>query len=433
MPEPVDGFLRHVLKSGLLSKEQLAETLRAVPDQATLADAQQLAQHLIRAGKLTRFQAHKLLQGATLGLRLGPYQLQTPIGKGGMGTVYLALDTRTGQHVAVKVLPPKRARAEERQLARFQREMAMSQRVSHTHLARTHEAGVSQGVYYIALEYIPGQSLHRLIGTSGPLSVPRAAKLFAEVAAALDHAHSKGLIHRDLKPSNIMITPNDHAKVLDLGLALMEGEAAEREVVGGKGYVVGSIDYMAPEQTEDPTKIDARADLYAVGCCLYFALTGKPPFPDGTHKDKANAHRTQQPVPLQWCNKGLPDGFAALVHKLLAKKPEDRLPSATALRKELLTWTAPEEAEVRPVEKEGDVAQQAAAAALEAAPPPTEPTGDSALFKAEPGAPEPTASLQELLDQDSKKDMRWIILAIAGFWAVVLLLLVLVLILSRGT
>src|SRR5207245_7697769 len=142
-----------------------------------------------------RFQAYKLLQGAALGLRLGPYHVQAPIGRGGMGAVYLARDTRSGQHVALKILPPKRARQQDRYLARFRREMEMSQRVRHPHLALTFEAGQTSGVHYIAMEFIPGLSLYRLVMRDGPLTVPRAAKLFVEVAAALAYAHRQGPIH----------------------------------------------------------------------------------------------------------------------------------------------------------------------------------------------------------------------------------------------
>src|SRR5438105_7103525 len=164
MAEAAEGFLKSVLRSGVLDKQELQDALRSLPRER-LDQPQELAKHLIQMGKLSRFQAHKLLTGATLGLRLGPYLIQTPLGRGGMGAVYLALDHRSGQHVAIKVLPPKRARAEERYLARFQREMELSQKVSHPHLAQTHEVGVSQGVYFIAMEYIPGMSLYRLVTT----------------------------------------------------------------------------------------------------------------------------------------------------------------------------------------------------------------------------------------------------------------------------
>src|SRR5262249_27503873 len=160
---------------------------------------------------------------------------------------YLARDTRGGEHVALKVLPPRRAREEVRQLARFLREKDLAQKVHHPHLAVTLEAGEANGIHYIPMEYIPGQNPYRPATRHGPLPPPRAARLFAEVASGLAAAHAAGLIHRDLKPSNIMVTPNDHGKLLDLGLAFMTGEEVEDvEVVGGKGYVVGSIDYMAP-------------------------------------------------------------------------------------------------------------------------------------------------------------------------------------------
>src|SRR5438270_147351 len=190
------------------------------PDQRHSVDV--LADHLVDTGKLSRFQADKLRQGMALGLVLGPFHVLTPLGKGGMGTVYLARDSRSQLLVALKVLPPKRAREEERLLARFQREMEMCRRVAHPHLAWAYEVGVCQGVYYIAMEYIPGQSLYRLVNDQGPLEIARAARLFSEVASALEHAHNQGLIHRDMKPSNIIITPHDHAKVLDLDLALVQ-------------------------------------------------------------------------------------------------------------------------------------------------------------------------------------------------------------------
>jgi serine/threonine protein kinase len=216
----VEGFLKTVLRSGLLDRGQLQEALRDVPKEQR-EDPQALADHLVRKGKLSRFQAGKLLGGSGKGLLLGHYQVLAPIGRGGMSTVYLARDERNGELMALKLLTPSRWRNREQLLARFQREMELSRRVAHPHLAWTHESGFVLGVYYIAMEYIPGKNLSRIVAESGPLKVPRAARLMAEVASALEHAHNQGLIHRDLKPSNIMITPNDHAKVLDLGLALM--------------------------------------------------------------------------------------------------------------------------------------------------------------------------------------------------------------------
>jgi serine/threonine protein kinase len=423
--QAAEDFLKKVLRSGLLNVEQLQSALRAVPKQFREAP-QDLAGQLIKLGKLSRFQAKKLLEGATVGLMLGPYQLRAPIGKGGMGFVFLARDTRTGEDRAIKVLPPKKAREEERYLARFQREMELSQRVRHPHVALTYEVGVAQNVYYIALEYIPGESLHRVIRRDGVLSVPRAARLFTEVCAGLEHAHSQGLVHRDLKPSNIMVTPNRHAKILDLGLALMEGEVAEDvEVIGGQGYVVGSMDYIAPEQTEDATGVDARADIYSMGCSLYFTLTGRPPFPGGKNRDKIRRHRQEEPEPLTRLNPAVPDSFAALVRKMMAKEPAKRFPSAFAAREDLLSWAVDEP--VLPLDLPSDKSYQDAVAKLEAAEA-TPEVGELIVIESDPAPAERLHAVGTLPGRDGPApiatgrpplDYWWIVLGLLGFWLVV--------------
>jgi eukaryotic-like serine/threonine-protein kinase len=368
-PSP-DSFLRTVLRSGILQREELQDALRSLPVELR-NDSDAVADHLVETGKLSRFQAEKLLQGMAVGLVLGPFHVLAPIGKGGMGTVYLARDSRCDTLVALKVLPPKRAREEERLLARFRREMEMCQRVAHPHLAWTYEVGVSQGCYYIALEYIPGKTLFRLVNEEGPLATPRAARLFTEVASALDHAHNQGLIHRDMKPSNIIITPHDHAKVLDLGLALVEGEApTDREVQGGPGYVVGTMDYIAPEQTEDPGKVDARSDIYSLGCTLYFCLTGRAPFAGGSAQEKIHRHRHEEPLPIPQFNPSVPPAFIGLLRKMMAKNPDHRLSTAAELQARLEEWAEPQAP--LPLDQRGDPEYREAIAALEHAEAPPE-------------------------------------------------------------
>jgi serine/threonine protein kinase len=410
MSAEVDAFVRALLRSGLLPREQLQATLRAVPA-PTRTDPRQLADQLVRGGQLTRFQAQKLLQGITVGLVVGPYQLRAILGRGGMGNVYLARDTRTGGHIALKVLPPKRAREEERQLARFLREKDLAQKVRHTHLALTLAVGEEKGIHYIAMEYIPGQTLFRLVNREGPLAVPRAARLFAEVATALAAAHAEGLIHRDLKPSNIMVTPHDHAKVLDLGLAFITGEEVEDvEVVGGKGYVVGSIDYMAPEQTRDATGIDGRADIYALGCCLYFALTGRPPFAGGTLREKVQAHRDREPESVRARNAVIPEEFAEVVHRMLAKDLAGRFPDANAVAEELRRWGG--HVVLMPVEMAGDADYQEAVRVVVDAIPVAElltnNSVDAMLFKAEPDTDGDSERIQQSL--------LWVALGLGLFW-----------------
>jgi serine/threonine protein kinase len=328
-----------------LPGNQLDALLAEAPPEAA-RDADRLAEFLVARAVLTHFQVTKLKQGTFNGLVFGPYRILSPLGRGGMGTVYLAHDTRKPQGrpglVALKVLPPKRAREEDRMVARFLREMDLAQRVSHPHLTKTYEAGDVNGVHYIAMEYIRGQSLRRLVADGGPLAVPRVARLFAEVADGLQSAHELGLVHRDLKPANIMVTPNGHAKVLDMGLALAVDEElpADKKIVGGQGYVVGTMDYIAPEQVDDASQVDARADLYALGCSIYFALVGQPPFPGGTSQEKMKRHRTEYPDPLSDFNPTVPADFSRLVERLMEKSPSDRYSSAVAVRDALLPWAA---------------------------------------------------------------------------------------------
>jgi serine/threonine protein kinase len=355
-------FLQAAVRSGLVSAAELqAARQRLKPEQQD--EAQALAEELVRCGKLSRFQAQKLLQGAGRGLILGPYEIVAPIGRGGMGAVYLARDRRNWQLVALKVLPPRLARQEHRFRERFLREMSLNLRFSHPHLCQGLDVGIQHSVYYLAMEFIPGRTLQRLVQEDGPLTVPRAAALFAEVCSALEYIHAQGLIHRDLKPSNIMVTPKGHAKVLDLGLALLRHEeTGPREVVGGEHYIVGSMDYIAPEQTTNPLEVDARSDIYALGCTLYYALSGRPPFPGGTAREKMRRHRTEEPVALRQLRPELPPAFAALVRRLMAKDPQQRVASAAELRQLLLAW-APAEPQL-PLDQREDLAYQNALTAL---------------------------------------------------------------------
>ncbi|MCS6851616.1 MAG: serine/threonine protein kinase [Gemmataceae bacterium] len=360
---PSATFAQAILRSGLLDRDALRAVVQSAPPDR-LATPQLFADYLVAIGKLSRFQANKLLKGAVIGLVLGPYHILAPIGKGGMGSVYLARDSRNQQLLALKILPPKRARTEERLRARFLREMEMCQRVAHPHLTQTYEVGQHLGVYYIAMEFIPGQTLHRLVRDQGPLSVPRAARLFVEVASGLEHAHQQGLIHRDLKPSNIMITPNDHAKILDLGLALMDNEEiSDRSIVGGHRYIVGTMDYVAPEQAENSAAVDPRCDVYSLGCTLYYALTGQPPFPGGTSLQKIRRHLTEEPTPITELNPTVPIEFVRLVQWLMAKKPARRPASAAAVREALLPWAG--QAPVAAIDQAGDAAYQRAVATLQ--------------------------------------------------------------------
>jgi len=413
MPSSADDFLKAVLRSGLLDQPDLQAALADAP----AAEPQALADHLVQRGRLTAYQASKLLLGAPKGLKLGPYHIMTPIGKGGMGMVYLALDTRTKHHVAIKVLSPQRKKEGDRHLARFQREIEIAKDLLHPNLVLAQDVGFEQSVHYLVMEYIPGQTLYRLVTNQGPLSVARAARLFSEVATALEYAHSKGLIHRDLKPANIMVTPNDHAKVLDLGLAIMQGETADdQQVIGGKGHVVGSFDYIAPEQTRDAAAVDGRADVYSLGCALFFALTGRAPFIVSGSKEKMQAHRHTPPEFVHHINPAVPPEFAALVYSMMAKSPEHRPASMADVRAALTPWASDESA--RPMDRAGDATFQAAVAALETAPVQAD---EEAWGFTRPQTP---GRSSRWIEDDAR--FKLLVIAVSIVWGLVFLLLILV-------
>ncbi|HEV8061677.1 MAG TPA: serine/threonine-protein kinase, partial [Gemmataceae bacterium] len=176
--------------------------------------------------------------------------------------------------------------------------------------------------------------------------------------------------HRDLKPSNILVTPRDHAKVLDLGLALSYGETGDALVVGGQGYILGTMDYIAPEQAENAARVETSCDIYSLGCSIYFAMTGQPPFPGGSALEKIQKHRSADPPAIPLLNPTVAPGFIGIVRKMMAKQPAQRFASAAEVRDKLTIWAS--EDFVLPLDERGDREYQEAVAALEQATPPTD-------------------------------------------------------------
>ncbi|MFO0803759.1 MAG: serine/threonine-protein kinase [Gemmataceae bacterium] len=341
----LDAFVQTLRRSLLISEDRLKSLMKDAP-----RSARAFAEQLITLGELTHYQTEKLLAGRYRGLVVGDYHVLAPLGRGGMGTVYLAKSLANPSWppyplfplVALKVLPPKKAQAEAKTLLRFRREMELGKPLDHPNITRTLDAGEHHGVHFLAMEYVPGQTLRQLIVKEGPLGVGAVARLFADVAAGLEHAHGKGLIHRDLKPANIMVTPDGRAKLLDLGLAMLMDEALPEDpaIVGGEGYILGTMDYIAPEQTTDATNVGPRSDVYSLGCSIYHAVCGMPPFPGGTAKQKMQWHRTETPPPPQSINPAVPPAFARIIERCMAKNPAERPQSAEALRSLLLPWAS---------------------------------------------------------------------------------------------
>ncbi len=334
----LDDFAEDVVRSGLVSRSALERALHALVPTKGEDPAIVLAKVLIEEKLLTTYQAKKLLGGMTKGFFLGGHRIMRRLGQGGMGKVYLALSEPDGFKVAIKVLPPKQASEGGQALKRFRLEMDLSQWVKHRNLARTIDVGEEDGVYFMIMEYVPGDSLYNVIKEGGPLGVTDAAKLFLQITEGLNAAHEAGLIHRDIKPSNIMITPEGEAKILDLGLARV---ADQESPLTRKFTILGTADYASPEQLSDASSADRRSDLYSLGCTLYFTLAGRAPFEGGDLVNKIYKHRMDDPPPLEKITRGVPSAFAAIVRKLMAKEPNDRYQSGAQLQADLARWTDP--------------------------------------------------------------------------------------------
>ena len=333
MPSLSD-FLDTLERSKLVDCAKV-DAMRAELGERDRNDLAAVIQALVQRRLLTRFQASKILAGKVGPFVLGKYKIMRQLGRGGMSKVYFARHVETRKGFAIKVLPPHLATAERNALARFRREANVGLRLSHPHVAETIEVGEDNGAHFMVMEYIPGQNLFEMVTQGGPLRVWDAARLFAEVATGMEHIHRLGIVHRDIKPSNVMVTPEGTAKLVDMGLASHEDEADQltRPVT-----VLGTMDYIAPEQVSGDRRADQRSDIYALGCTLYFALSRHMPFAGGDAMSKIYRHRMEEPEPLEKITKHVPREFAALVRKMMAKDPVDRYQNAGELVHDLTRW-----------------------------------------------------------------------------------------------
>jgi hypothetical protein len=264
------------------------------------------------------------------------YEILGKLGGGGMGVVYRARHRLLGRLAALKVLSP-RLTDDARAPARFLREVEALGRLGldHPNLVRATDAGATDdGRAFLVMELLEGQDLAALVRSAGALSVASACDCVRQAALGLQHAHEQGLVHRDVKPANLFLTAGGQVKVLDLGLARLQGGAPEGPGLTRPGELFGTCDYMAPEQWDDAAGVDGRADLYSLGCTLYFLLAGEPPFAGPAYDSlsrKWKAHAQQPPPPLASCRPDAPPGLAAILDRLLAKRPQDRFASAAEL------------------------------------------------------------------------------------------------------
>jgi eukaryotic-like serine/threonine-protein kinase len=291
-----------------------------------------LAEILVEQGILTPYQADQLMDGRTKH-NLGPYIVTDWIAQGGMGNVYKAVHPVMGRVCAVKVLPLERAT----QVARdsFAREIRMQAGLDCPYLVRAFDAGQEGSVHYLVTEYVPGMDLRRLVKTHGPLPLKQAARIIMQAALGLEYAHGKGLIHRDVKPGNILVTPDGEAKVSDVGLA-----GFNRDLLSDPraGKIVGTTDFISPEQIRTPLDIGPAADIYSLGCTLYYAVCGKVPFPGGDTRSKLKRHLEETPWHPRRFSPDIPEEFVDIIADMMEKNPEKRIGSAREVVSRLEPW-----------------------------------------------------------------------------------------------
>lgn len=311
-----------------------AENNGVLPEDATVL-AKALQQHEI----VTRWHCDKLLKGKYKGFFLGKHKLLGHIGSGGMSSVYLAEHRMMHTKRAIKVLPQSRL-GKSSYLARFQQEAKAIASLNHPNIVRAYDIDNQGDTHYIVMEYVDGDDLQTMVKKNGPMAFDKVADYIAQAAHGLQHAHDVGLIHRDVKPANLLVNSAGRVKLLDLGLALFSDDKQASLTIDYNDKVLGTADYLAPEQALNSHKVDARADLYGLGCTMYFLLTGQPPFPDGTIAQRIAKHQAQMPTDIRKIRPKCPGELEGICVKLLQKDPKFRYSSAAQTAEVLESWLA---------------------------------------------------------------------------------------------
>jgi serine/threonine protein kinase len=359
--DSVTSFVDCLRRANLLTAEQLSETAGQL--HRRFPEPRALAGELLRRGWLTPYQANQLLAGRGPELVLGSYIVLERLGEGGMGQVFKARHQKLGTIVALKVIRKDRLGNPDA-VRRFQREVQAGARLGHPNIVQSLDADQAGDLHFLVMEYIDGIDLARVVKQRGPLPVETACDFIRQAALGLQHAHERNLVHRDIKPSNLLVsgrvvsgkegtappplaTPltthhspltTHQVKIADLGLARLRhtpGEDSPSHGLTRDGSVIGTLDYVAPEQATDSHGVDVRADLYSLGCTFYFLLTAKVPFPGGEVLEKLYRHKFEEPTPVEKLRPEVPAAVAGIIRKLMAKRPEDRYQTAAEVAAEL--------------------------------------------------------------------------------------------------
>jgi serine/threonine protein kinase len=318
-----EWFVWDLRRSNLLDRGQLDQVVGEFLSKNPQAEPPVLAEYLVGQRILTQFQVDRLLNGKTQGFVLGPYTLMDALGTGSMGTVYKAKSKTDNKWYAVKVLPRRsmwNVRIARRKVRAFEQ-------CRHPSVVPFVDVGTAGGMHYLSWPLAEGETLDKVVTREGKLRPGLAASFALQAAEGLDSCHQQGLFHGLFKPSNLMITPDQHVRILDLGigslLAETEGESLV-DTMSTANSIASGLDCASPESVMDPTNLTPLGDQYSLGCTLYYCLSGRYPFPDGTTAEKMMAHQFKQPTPLKELAPELPDELVAVVERLMQKSPEAR-------------------------------------------------------------------------------------------------------------
>ncbi len=323
-PASTDEFLDLVRKSGVTDERRFAEYVtKSKAANSLAADASRMAGLLVRDGILTQFQAEQILQGKWRRFTIGKYKVLERIGAGGMGSVYLCEHKLMRRRVAVKVLPTAKA-TDPSALERFYREARAVAALDHPNIVHAYDIDQDEQLHFLVMEYVDGSNLQDIVKKGGPVDVLRACHYMRQAALGLEHANNAGLVHRDIKPGNILVDRTGCVKILDMGLARFFNDEEDMLTKKFDENVLGTADYLAPEQAIDSHSVDIRADIYSLGATFYFMLTGRTPFGEGTIAQKLLWHQTRAPKLVSEYRKDLPQELVDIVSKMMDKEPANR-------------------------------------------------------------------------------------------------------------
>ena len=336
-----DTFLDYLRRSGLVEPAVLDEALAEIDREMeghSYDRLSYLTQSLVGRYLLTAWQVRQLSKGRYKGFFLRQYKILGHLGTGGMSTVYLAEHTVMQRRVAIKVLPKKRLE-KAIYLQRFVREAQAIATLDHPNVIRAYDIDREGDTHYIVMEYFEGENLQHLVERESRLPFEQIVRIVHQAAQALTHAHQIGVVHRDVKPGNLLINQEGKVKMLDLGLALLDERQFEGRISSiQEDTILGTADYLAPEQAIDSHRVDARADIYGLGGVLYFCLTGHPPFPEGSVSKRLLAHQQKEPPSILIDRPDTPADLVALCGKMMAKQPGARQQSAREVARDMEQW-----------------------------------------------------------------------------------------------